>query len=149
MTVEPSARTYRFPPLDRTGWLLGLTGAQCLILAAGVVASGAALQAAAPAPAVLTPLVLSVTLAFAGWDGHPAHEQIPPLVRMAVLQLAGKARWTAELPLLSCTVEDGERQPVLPPFLAGLTILDPGPAAWCRSTSAAGVAVVHAARQRT
>jgi hypothetical protein len=149
MTVESSARTYRFPPLDRTGWLLGLSGAQCVILAAGVVTSGALLQAAAPAPAVLTPLVFSIALAFAGWDGRPAYEQIPPLVRMAVLQLTGKARWAAELPLLSGTVEDAERQPVLPPFLAGLTILDAGPAAWCRSTSAAGVAIVHDARQRT
>src|SRR5205807_2521398 len=83
----------------------------------------------------------SVALTFAAWDGRPAHEQIPPLVRLAVLQLTGHARWKTEVPLLSCTVEDAERQPVLPPFLAGLTILDAGPAVWCRSTSAAGLAV--------
>jgi hypothetical protein len=90
-----------------------------------------------------------VTLAFAGWDGRPAHEQIPALARMAVLRLTSNARWTAELPLLSGTVGDTERQPVLPPFLAGLTILDAGPASWWRSPSAAGVAIVRDARERT
>lgn len=148
---ETSGRMYRFPPLDRTGWLLGLSGAQCVILAAGTLTAGLLLDARAPAPAVLAPLAVAVTAAFAPWEGRPAHQWLPALARASFLRLTGRHAWVAELPFLSGRPDDARRPPPLPPFLDGLTLTDAGSRAGPggSATSPGGVAAVHDRRHRT
>src|SRR5260221_267998 len=63
-------RTYRFAPLDRTGWILGLGGGQCLALGAGIFAAGFLLQAPPAAPLVIGPVLGAVAFAFGAWDGR-------------------------------------------------------------------------------
>ncbi|MEW6470672.1 MAG: SCO6880 family protein [Actinomycetota bacterium] len=148
---DTSGRMYRFPPLDRTGWLLGLSGAQCVILAAGTLAAGLLLDARAPAPAVVAALALAVTAAFAPWDGRPAHQWLPALARVGFLRFTGRHAWVAELPFLSRRPDDAARPPSLPPFLDGLTLTDAGSLAQAAGPAASpgGVAVVHDRRHRT
>jgi len=73
--VSESPRSYRFAPRDRTGWVLGLQGAQCVLLAAGFL--GAAVVAprlgAVAAGAVL---VAGVAVAFVPVRGRPLHEAV-------------------------------------------------------------------------
>jgi hypothetical protein len=141
MTTD-TARTYRFAPLDRSGWLLGLGGVQCTAIAAGIFASGTLLQWGAPAPVVLAPVVAGVVLALASWDGQAAHEWIALFARHGVLRLTGRAQWSATLPLLSGTAADGTKEAPLPPFLAGLSIVETGPVAWSPAGAPALVGVV-------
>lgn len=151
MSDEAPGRSYSFPPLDRTGWLLGLSGAQCLTLAAGTLAAGLLLDARAPAPAVLTPLALALTVAFAPWDGRSAHQWLPALARFGFLRLAGRHAWVATPPLLSGGPDDTGRPPSLPPFLDGISLTDGGPVDWAggSTTAPGGVAFVHDARHCT
>ena len=151
MSDDASGRSYRFPPLDRTWWLLGLSGAQCLTLAAGTLTAGMLLDARAPAPAVLAPLVIALTAAFAPWGGRPAHQWLPALARAGLLRLRGRHTWVAEVPLLCGGLDDGRRPRSLPPFLEGLSMSDGGPAHWAGGspTGAAGVAIIHDAHHRT
>ncbi|MEO7572109.1 MAG: hypothetical protein ABIX10_06705 [Acidimicrobiales bacterium] len=72
MTVPTEAlreRTYRFGPLDRPGWLLGMGGAQCLALGAGVLGLGVLLTAGLPAPVALAPAVAGALISFTPWRG--------------------------------------------------------------------------------
>lgn len=110
-------RVYRLAPLDRTGVLLGLSAAQCLLLGLGVFAAGAALQAHLPAPLVAGPIVAALALGFATWDGAPLHQLIP--ARGRYLFVAGV--WHARLPLLH---RDKPALPEWPPFLAGIDLVD-------------------------
>ena len=137
-----TARTYRFAPLDRSGWILGLGGVQCVTIAAGIFASSVLLQWGAPAPVVLAPIVAGAALALASWDGQPVHEWLGLLARYGVQRLSGRSQWRATLPLLSGTATDGAKEPSLPPFLARLSILDAGPLAWFPASPPAPVGVV-------
>ena len=141
MSAE-AARTYRFAPLDRSGWVLGLGGVQCVLIAAGIVASSLLLQWGAPAPVVLMPIVAGTVVALAPWGGQPVHEWLALLVRFGFLRLSGRARWSTTLPLLSGTATDGAKEPPLPPFLAGLSILDAGPLAWAPANEPLALGVV-------
>ena len=151
MSDETAGRAYRFAPLDRTGWLLGLSGAQCLTLAAGTLAAGMLLNARAPAPSVLVPLALAAVVAFAPWDGRPAHQWIPALTRTGLLRLRGRQTWVAELPLLPWRPDDAGVRPSLPPFLDGLILTDSGSLGRCGGPAVAGgsVGVVFDRRHRT
>lgn len=147
--AAPKERTYRFAPIDRTGWLLGIGGAQCVALAAGVLLAGALLRSGAPAPAVVAPLVAAAVFGFGSWEGRAAHEWAPVLARHLALRALGRHRWFAPIPLVTGTTGDRERPPALPPFLAGIELLDAGPAPWCPATRAGGVAVVCDRRDRS
>jgi len=151
MSDETAGRVYRFPPLDRTGWLLGLSGAQCLTLAAGTLAAGLLLDTRAPAPAVLAPLALAAVVAFAPWDGRPAHQWLPALARTGFLHLAGRHTWVTELPLLPSRPEGARPHPSLPTFLDGITLTDSGPLDrnGGPATPPGGIGVVIDGRQRT
>ena len=141
--MSETARTYRFAPLDRTGWLLGLTGVQCIAIAVGIFTSGLLLDAGAAAVVVLAPVVALTAFSFVTWRGRPLHEWAPTLLRYAGLTIGGQRRWTAPIPLLSGTREDGQRQPKLPPFLRGLVLLDAGAVPWAPATRHGGVGVVR------
>lgn len=143
------ARTYRFGPLDRSGWVLGLGATPCLAIATGVVIAGALLDRGAPAPAVLAPVVVGLVFAFAAVGRTPVREIAPSAARFAVTGAVGRRNWLAELPLLTGSPSDGERQPPLPPFLAGLVLADAGPVAWSPMSSVSGVGLAIDHRERT
>lgn len=145
---EPT-RTYRFAPLDRTGWLLGLSGVQCAVIAAGIFASGLLLDAGAPPTAVLLSVVALSAATLSRWRGRPVHEWVPVLARFAAGRVTGSHRWSAQIPLLTCAATDGDRQPALPPFLRGLELVDAGAVAWCPASAHAGVGVVRDRANRT
>jgi hypothetical protein len=148
-TSATEERMYRFAPLDRTGWMLGLGGAQCVALAAAILFSGALLQVGAPAPLVMAPLLAGAAFAFGSWDRRSAHEWAPILLRFAALRALRRRRWLAPIPLLSGTATDREKAPALPPFLEGLELLDAGAVSWCPSTRDDGIGVVRDSRDRS
>ena len=132
MTASTEAlqeRTYRFGPLDRPGWLLGMGGAQCLALGAGVLGLGVLLTNGLPVPVALAPAVAGALLSFTSWRGRPFHEQLPALATHGTQLALGRRRWTAPVPLLTGTAADAGRGVDLPPFLDGLELLDGGPLA--------------------
>jgi len=132
-------RTYRFGPLDRPGWLLGMGGAQCLALGAGVLGLGVLLTAGLPVPVALAPAVAGALISFTPWRGRPVHEQIPALASHGVQLALGRRRWTAPVPLLTGTAADAGRGVDLPPFLRGLELIDGGPLAWSPTSGGFGV----------
>lgn len=140
-------QTYRFAPLDRSGWLLGLGASQCLLLGGAIFVSGGLLQTRANPIAVLVPLAIGAALAFGAWEGRRLHEWLPVMTRHQGAKLLGATTWRARLPLLSGTPDDDQRQPSLPDFLDGLGILDGGPVSW--APAVAGVGVVIDRRERT
>ena len=114
-----SARTYRLPPRDRTGWFLGLEGPRVLVLAAGLLAASVlALNASHPGVA-LGPAIVGVGLAFTRLGGEPLLEAIPPLAGYTARRVVGRRSWLAPVPG-SVVSEVG---PALPPLLAGQTLV--------------------------
>jgi hypothetical protein len=147
-TSEARPRLYRFGPRDRTGWLLGLQGAQCLALGAGILVAGTLLNAGAPMPVVVAPLLAAAGYAFARANGHAVHELVPVWVRWNLARAARETRWFAPLPVFR-PGNKGERVgPELPAPLAGLSIAEAG-AAWARRGRAAGAAIVRDEREHT
>src|SRR5437764_5482123 len=146
MTAE---RTYRFGPLDRGGWVLGLRGSQCVAIALGIVFGGLVLNAGLPAPLALVPVGVGAAYAFGSIQRQPVHELAPAAARYASATAIGRTRWTAGLPLLSGGPADERRPAPLPPFLDGLSVLDVGAATWSPLSAAGGVGLVLDARERT
>lgn len=140
--TEP-ARAYRFAPLDRTGWLLGLSGVQCILIAAGIFVSGLLLDAGAPPPIVLVPVIALSVATLARWRGRPLHEWAPVLMRFGAMRAARRHSWAAPVPLLTAARVDERRRPPLPPFLRGLELLDAGGVQWCPASAHAGVGTVR------
>lgn len=141
--MSESVRAFRFAPLDRTGLLLGLSGVQCALVAAGIFTSGLLLDAGAPPLVVLAPVVALTSVSFARWRARPAHEWAPTVARFATLKLTRRHRWTAPIPLLTGTPVDDRRDPALPPFLRGLTIVDAGGVPWSPVSRHTGVGIVR------
>lgn len=142
-------RTYRFAPLDRTGWILGLGGAQCIALGAGILGGGFLIQVQAPAPILLVPVLASVIVGLGSWDGRALHEWAPVLLRHGFQKLRRSVRWYAPIPLMTGTAADQSKAPPLPPFLDGLQLIDAGPVGWCPATRDRGVGLVRDRRDRT
>lgn len=142
-------RSYRFASLDRTGLLLGLSGAQCALLGSGIFIAGGFLQTGANPIVTLGPLVICIVLAFGAWDGRRLHEFLPLLGRYQVTKATGLTRWRAPLPLLTGTTLDAAKQPALPPFLNGLELFDAGPVNWAPTAAGAGVGIARDRRDRT
>ena len=113
-----TARTYRFSPPDRTGWLLGLAGPQVLALGAAVVAAVLLATDGAPVGVLAAPVGLGLAAAFARVGGQPLLEVAPPAITFWVTRVRGRHRWLAPLPL----PVDGLTPP-LPPCLAGQDLL--------------------------
>src|SRR5205807_1146922 len=93
------ARTYRFAPPDRTGWLLGMGGPQVVILGAAVVVAVLLASAHARLAAVAVPVALGAAVAFTRVGGQPLVEAAPPTARFAVLRAMRRHRWLAPLAL--------------------------------------------------
>ncbi|HEY6319871.1 MAG TPA: SCO6880 family protein, partial [Acidimicrobiia bacterium] len=137
MTAVDAPRRYRFGPLDRSGWLLGLGAVPCLVLGAGFLAAGLTLKATGSAPLAATPLAVAAVAAFARYEGRAAHEWIAPLLGWASLRSSRAHRWAARVPLLGGDVT----APDLPPFLEGLVVQE-RPAGRPRTPRASGVGLV-------
>ncbi|MBW3643455.1 MAG: hypothetical protein KY447_11130 [Actinobacteria bacterium] len=82
--------TYRLPPLDRGGVLLGLGAGQCAVLALGLAASVALSMGGRPAAALL-PAVVASGLAWGRVGGEPILERAPVAVSWAVSGAARRA----------------------------------------------------------
>lgn len=146
--TQHEARRYRFAGRDRTGWILGLSGAQCLALAAAVVTAGLLLDTGTPAPVSLVPLAAGLSLAFARIAGVPLLEWLPAHAAWAARRAAGRTNWEARLATTSGRPVDSTAQPELPSCLAGLTLLDVPTPAWAGEPGSA-VGVVEDRGERT
>src|SRR5205823_2663562 len=124
--MSETARAYRFAPLDRSGLLLGLGGVQCALVAAGIFVAGLLLDAGVPPLVALPPVIALSAGALVRWHGRGLHEWAPLLARFAVQRFTRRHRWVASIPLLTGAPSDQGREPPLPPFLRGLTIIDAG-----------------------
>ncbi len=136
MTAPAAARRYRFGPLDRPAWLLGLGPVPCVLLGAGVLAAALVLRESGSVLAGALPLLLAAVASFARFAGRPAHEWLEPALGWAWLRHQRRDRWSAAVPAVGTAPCPAD----LPPFLEGLEVLEvPGASAPPR---AAGVAVV-------
>jgi hypothetical protein len=142
-------RTYRFGPLDRSGLVLGLSGRQCAAVGAGAFLAGWLLDRHAPPPLVLAPFLAAVTLAFIRVGGEPICDVLPAGSRFATRAISRSNRWLAPIPHHRPRPIGASPAVDLPPFMAGLTLIDAGPAPWTCPTRLAGVGVVVDRRTRS
>ena len=147
--TTPDRRSYRFGPLDRGGWILGLAGSQCIAMGMGMFAAVFLLDRGAPVPLVIAPVVAAAAFAFGSVARTPVYELAPPAARFALSIALRRNAWLAELPLLTGTPEDGRRDAQLPPFLAGLSLFDAGPVPWAPLSGVTGVGVLLDRSRRT
>jgi hypothetical protein len=117
-----SARRYRFSPLDRTGLLLGLSGAQCFIIGGSLLAAGGALGQSPIASICI--LVAGTITAFAAWSGEPAYRRVATRSAWHARQARRATTWTSPAPWLprSTTLR-------LPPTFGRIRLLRAGPSA--------------------
>ncbi|MGH7359763.1 MAG: SCO6880 family protein, partial [Candidatus Rokuibacteriota bacterium] len=142
--VAGAERNYRFAPLDRSGWILGLGAAQCLGLGGGLALGALLVSAGTPPVVALVPLGVGVAFAFGRWRSRPLHEWAPVLVAWVALP-ASDRRWRAAVPLVGDT--DDRRGPPLPACLAGLELIEVS-SPWTRRRRLGSVGVVADARAR-
>jgi hypothetical protein len=90
--------TYRFSPLDTTGWLYGLTGEQCLTLVGGIVLSGVALDAHATPLIVIVPVTIAVIAAFARVKGGSVFAFLSAELHLLYGRLSHTSIWQATDP---------------------------------------------------
>jgi hypothetical protein len=136
MASRDDQRMYRFDLLDRTGVFLGFGLVQLGVLGAGGFASTMAVTGGLPLPVAAAPVILAAGLALGRVGGERLVDFVPVLVRW----IGGRRRrrWLAPLHLFDPAAE-GDQQPALPPFLAGIHLLE-APGDWGRL---AGAGVVH------
>jgi hypothetical protein len=120
VTAPSPARHYRFGPLDRSAWLLGLGPVPCVLLGTGLLAAALVLRASGSVLAGAAPLLLGAVAAFARYEGRPAHEWLEPALGYAWLRRQGRDRWCAAVPTVGTVVRAAD----LPPFLDGLEVLE-------------------------
>ena len=137
MTTVDAPRRYRFGPLDRSGWLLGLGAVPCTVLAAGLLAAGLTLKATGSPVIAGVPLAAAAAAAFARHDGRALHEWIGPIAGWLTLRWPHRHRWAARVPMLGGPTPP----PDLPPFLEGLELHEI-PTRRPRTPRASGVGVV-------
>lgn len=144
-----SVRTYRFGPLDRSGLVLGLSGRQCAALGAGAFLAGWLLDRHAPPLLVLAPVLAGVMLAFVRAGGEPVCDVLPVGGRFATRAISRSNRWLAPIPSHRPTPIGASPIVDIPSFMAGLTLIDAGPAPWTRPARLAGIGVVVDRRTRS
>jgi hypothetical protein len=127
---------FRFDLLDRTGVFLGFGIAQLGLLGVGGLASTLAVTAGLPLPLAAAPALLGLALSVGRVGGERLVDWLPVAVRWALGR--GRRRWLSPLHLLAPD-HDADAAPALPPFLAGIELLE-APGDWGRL---AGAGVVH------
>ena len=110
-------RTYRLSPVDRTGWLFGMSLVQLLIVAAGVIV-GAVLMVVVSVIAGVAAMVVIVGLGAARLGGQPLVEMLPLGVRWARITTSGGSVWFEAMPVVG--PDAGDPAPLA---LAGLELL--------------------------
>jgi hypothetical protein len=145
LVTDSSPRLYRFAPLDRTGWILGLSGSQCLLIGATVLTASALGQAGAPPILLLVTVVVGLSVTFATWSQRHVHEWLPLLTRHTVNRVTGRSAWMASVVPINAASSNGATR--LPPFLEGLSVVDAGLVDW--TSSAVRLGVVEDRRTRT
>jgi hypothetical protein len=98
--TAPQTR-YRFAPRDRTGWLLGLSGTQCLLLAGGLALAGVALPTS-PLAALLV-VCTAALAAFASWNQQPAASEAVLRIHWGTRHLRKQTVWTSPQPFVRST----------------------------------------------
>ena len=81
-----TGRTYRLPAADRTGWLLGLGGAQVVPLGAGLAVAVVLVSRSGSAAMGLAPFALGALIAFTRVGGVSLLEMAPVAVSFVVRQ---------------------------------------------------------------
>ncbi len=142
-------RHYRFGPHGSTGWLLGLSGTQCIAIGAGILFSGMLLNAHMSAALVPIPLLASATFAFGQWNGRPLYQTVPVAFGWAMARATRGEAWFADLPRRRPQTQTNAQALQLPPTLDGLTIAQARNADWTRRGRTDGAAVVHDKPGRT
>lgn len=79
-----TSRTYRLPAADRTGWLLGLGGAQVVPLGAGLAVAVVLLSRGGTAAVGVVPFALGAAIAFTRIGGIPLLEIAPAALSFVV-----------------------------------------------------------------
>jgi hypothetical protein len=125
LSPDRKMRFYRFGPRDRTGWMLGLGGAQCIALGAGIFGAGLLLNLGAPVPLVLAPVLTTAAFAFGRWNGEPVYELLPIAASWTATRATGRHQWFAPI----TGVARGRAEPVptelaLPALLDGLQLVE-------------------------
>jgi hypothetical protein len=113
------ARTYHFAAPDRTGALLGLSGAQVAGLGLAVVVAVLAGSLGAGLVGMAIPVALGSLAAFVRIGGQPLVEAAPPGLRFGLITLRRRRRW--EAPLIAPLPD--QDTPALPPPLEGQEFL--------------------------
>jgi hypothetical protein len=135
--VRPEPRTYRFPPLVRTGLFGTMPLSQVLVLGAGGGLSfvGVLMRLF---PWALAPALVAGLVAFKRVRGWPLHELLP--LKIACILRRRDRRWFRTIPLVT---RDEATHGGLPPAMAGLQLLDVD-AGWVAAPGRiAGIGGVH------
>jgi hypothetical protein len=132
----PDTHLYRFAPLDRTGWILGLSGVQCALVAVTILAATTAAQLGAPPAAMAVIVTVGLTISFARWSGTSLHEWLPVATRHSTASVTGSLRWHRPLGCPGIPVD-------LPGFLAGTRVRDAGTIDWHDTTCRLGTVEDH------
>ena len=122
MAAERSDRMYRFDPVDSSGIFLGLGAVQCALLGAGLLAGVGAITAGLPVLVAAVPVIGGAVASFARIGGYAAWEWLPLGASWLGAIVGRRRRWFPRLPLVTAEVDD--HPPLMPPCLAGLTIID-------------------------
>ena len=75
-------RTYRFSPRDTSGWMLGLSGAQCLMIGLGALAASASLSAQLHPVLAVAAMASAAVAAFVPVAGFPLWVTAPAYLGM-------------------------------------------------------------------
>ena len=118
-------RVYRFGTHHAAGWLLGLSGPQCIALATGLVCSSWLLNGHLPFLLSVVPSAAGCAFAFGSWRGERLHVVLPTRVGWLIARATGSTRWFARIPQFHWpSGRTSTDQPDLPPALQGLRILE-------------------------
>jgi hypothetical protein len=144
-TLEQPPPTYSFSPPEASGWMLGLTGAQVVVLGCAFLLVLAMSSAGAPVPVDVLGVVAGVVVAFARVGGQSALAQAPALAAYLLRRHAGRDRWEAPLTLMGEAPDPDAKvtAPALPPSLDGLVIVAADPAGYGPGARPCPIGVVH------
>jgi hypothetical protein len=144
--------TYRLAPRDRTGWVLGLSGPQVVILGTAVMVGVLASSRVGLVIAGI-PVALAAAVAFGRLRGRPLLEVAPPALAWARRRLRHRTTWAAPSSPPAMPVaagDDGsEIELALPPPMDGQLLLSVDAVAYDPALDGASIAVVRDPRTET
>ena len=137
--------TYRLAPRDRTGWVLGLSGPQVVLLGVAVMVA-VPLSSRTGLVVAAIPVALAAAVAFGRLRGRPLLEVAPPALAWAARRLRHRTVWVAPEPTPAVPTpadDDGTEVDLpLPPPLDGQLLLSVDAATYDPALDGALIAVV-------